>query len=60
MSQTNQAALLERLYQNYLIEQDSAAFIRQVARNYTIGTLERLTTAPRRDLRRAAFIEVRL
>ncbi len=56
MSQTKQTALLERLYQNYLIEQDSAAFIRQVAGNYTIGTLERLTTAPLRELRRGAVL----
>jgi len=56
VSQTHHAALLERLYQNYLIEQDSAAFIRQVARNYTIGTLERLTTAPGRELRRGAVL----
>ena len=56
MSETERAALLERLYQNYLVQQDSAAFIREVSRHYTVGTLERLTLSPRRELRRGAVL----
>ena len=56
MSEIERAALLERLYQNYVVQQDSAAFIREVSRHYTVGTIERLTVAPRRELRRAAVL----
>jgi tetratricopeptide (TPR) repeat protein len=56
VSQSQRTARLERWYQTYLVDQDSAAFIRQVAQQYTVGTLERLATAPRRELRRAAVL----
>jgi tetratricopeptide (TPR) repeat protein len=56
VSDTPRAALLERLYQNYLVDQDSAAFIRKVSKAYTVGTLERLAAAPRREVRRGAVL----
>jgi tetratricopeptide (TPR) repeat protein len=56
VSEHERAALLERLYQDYVVQQDSAAFIREVSRHYTVGTIERLSVAPRRELRRAAVL----
>jgi tetratricopeptide (TPR) repeat protein len=56
VSEAEPTALLERLYQSYLVQHDSAAFIREVSRHYTCGTLERLTLSPRRELRRAAVL----
>lgn len=48
---------LERLYHEYLVDQDSAAFVRKVAVCYTTGSLERLLhSAPRLGRRAAAMI----
>lgn len=57
MSDSTRTAILEQFYQHYLIDQDSAFFIKQLARKYSIGTLERLAlSASRRELRRAAVL----
>lgn len=56
MSDDSRTPLLEQAYHAYLVEQDSAAFIRQVCRRYTIGTLERLAAHGRRESRRAAVL----
>ncbi len=57
MNAPTRTAILELLYQQYLIDQDSATFIKKMVRKYSIGTLERLAlTAARRELRRAAVL----
>ena len=56
LSRARRTAYLERLYRRYLVDQDAATFIRDVAERYTVGTLERLTAAPRRQCRRAAVL----
>lgn len=43
-------------YQEYLKDQQSAAFIQNVARRYTMGTLERLAMHARAETRRAAVL----
>lgn len=48
--------LLCSLYERYLDEQDSAAFISHVARLYTQGTLCRLAVHPFAQVRRAAVL----
>jgi tetratricopeptide (TPR) repeat protein len=47
---------LERLYQQYLEDEDSVAFIQGVAERYAICTLERLAVAAGRLSRRAAVL----
>src|SRR5258706_262833 len=49
-------ALLENMYEQYLTDQDSAAFIKKVAGRYTCGTLERLAGQGSRAVRRAAVL----
>lgn len=49
-------AILDEFYQDYLVDQDSASFIKKVSERYTIGTLERLVLCPRRATRRAAVL----
>ncbi|MBX3414625.1 MAG: tetratricopeptide repeat protein [Pirellulales bacterium] len=44
------------LYQAYLKDQDSAAFIKRVAERYTVGSLSRLASHSRRSVRRAAVL----
>jgi tetratricopeptide (TPR) repeat protein len=44
------------LYQQYLDQQDSARFTKEVSQSYTAGTLQRLTRHPTRDVRRAAVL----
>ena len=48
--------ILCALYRHYLDHQDSADFLRQVSRSYTLGTLERLAEHPDRETRRGALL----
>lgn len=52
--------LLNDFYHHYLIDQKSSAFIRRVAKHYTIGTLERLASHDQRLTRRAAALAIGL
>ena len=52
--------LLDRLYQQYLSDEDSAGFIRAVSQRYTLGTLRRLATAGPRISRRASVLAIGL
>ena len=47
---------LEECYNDYLVDQDSAAFIHKVAGRYTVGTLSRLVQSSQRARRRAAVL----
>jgi tetratricopeptide (TPR) repeat protein len=47
---------LDEYYQDFLVNQDSAAFIKRVSERYTVGTLERLIASARRERRRAAVL----
>jgi tetratricopeptide (TPR) repeat protein len=47
---------LTLLYQQYLANQDTAAFIRKVSQTYTQGTLERLASHGGPDVRRSAVL----
>ena len=47
---------LNRYYRQYLSDEDSAAFIKAVSQDYTLGTLERLASHNRRVVRRAAIM----
>jgi tetratricopeptide (TPR) repeat protein len=49
-------ATLELIYQEYLLAQDSGAFLRQVTVQYTPSTLERLTCSASRVTRRGAVL----
>jgi len=44
------------LYRRYLDDQDSAAFVGQVSRRYSQGTLQRLADNPNCEVRRAAVL----
>lgn len=55
-SAKHRTPLLDRLYHQYLEDEDSAAFIHGVAQRYTTCTLERLATAGERITRRAAVL----
>jgi tetratricopeptide (TPR) repeat protein len=50
--------LLDRLYQQYLLNEDSADFVTSVSSHYTIGTLERLAVYGARITRRAAVLAI--
>jgi tetratricopeptide (TPR) repeat protein len=56
MNHHKRTPLLYSLYQQYLVDQDLAAFGPRVGRRYRIGTLERLTTVGDRMVRRAAVL----
>jgi len=56
LDEAQRIPLLEQLYRDYLVSQDSAAFIRSVSRRYLLGTLERLAEHGRRETRRAAVL----
>jgi tetratricopeptide (TPR) repeat protein len=47
---------LYRYYQQYLNEEDTAAFIKSVSQEYTVGTLSRLAAHDTRVTRRAAVL----
>ncbi|HXT57481.1 MAG TPA: tetratricopeptide repeat protein [Pirellulales bacterium] len=51
---------LERFYQQYLEQQQTATFIMQVSATYTVGTLERLVRRGSRTTRRAAALALGL
>lgn len=53
-SEQPRTPLLLGVYQRYLDDQDSAAFVSKVAKYYTASTLERLAAHPSREVRRAA------
>jgi len=50
--------MLDLFYQQYLTDEDSAAFIHSVSRNYAMGTLERLATHGPRLTRRASILAI--
>ncbi|MCA9235644.1 MAG: tetratricopeptide repeat protein [Planctomycetales bacterium] len=54
--QPSAAALLVDYYEQYLIDQDMGAFLRQTSDRYFVGTLERLAAAGERAARRAAVL----
>jgi len=47
---------LSSLYRQYLDNQDSGSLMRKVSKCYTPGTLERLASHPKREVRRAAIL----
>jgi tetratricopeptide (TPR) repeat protein len=55
-----QPPLIARIYQEYLDNQDSTLFRREVVDAYTVGTLERLATHHKRKVRRAAILALGL
>lgn len=54
--ETTRFPLLERYYQQFLNEEDSASYIQSVASSYGLGTLERLARYGGRTSRRAATL----
>lgn len=50
--------MLDLFYQQYLTEENSAAFIHAISRNYSIGTLERLVQFGSRLTRRASILAI--
>lgn len=56
MSQDFRTPLIASLYARYLEDRDAAALVRKLEGHYTQGTLERLTTHPLREVRRAAAL----
>jgi len=57
---SSRTAAVQEFYQAYLVQQDTAAFIKSVTEQYTIGTLERLTAQGSRLTRRAAVLALGL
>jgi tetratricopeptide (TPR) repeat protein len=55
-SEASKPPFLLVLYRRYLERQDSAEFVRETADRYATGTLERLATHVRREIRRAAVL----
>lgn len=60
MSDSPRTPVLETHYERYLLDQDSAAFIKNVSLRYTVGTLERLAEQGSRQARRAAVLALGL
>lgn len=60
MSEHRRTARLEEFYQAYLVNQDSATFIKRVTEYYTLATLERLLAGSVREARRAAALALGL
>jgi len=56
VSDAQRLPFLTLLYQQYLANQDSAAFIRKVSQTYTQGTLERLASHGSPDVKRSAVL----
>jgi len=54
------APKLDSFYQQYLVDHDTARFVRWVQQWYTVGTLERLVRHPARLTRRAAVLALGL
>ena len=51
-------SMLERYFQQFLSDEDSASFIRQTSESYTIGTLEKLAHVGGRITRRASILAI--
>ena len=60
MSKRARGPALQNYYHEYLADQDTARFSGRVAKQYTIGTLERLATAGDRMVRRATVMAIGL
>lgn len=58
MSDEYQNPSLDRLYQQYLHSEKSADFVRSVADQYTLGTLEKLAKYGQRVTRRGAVLAI--
>ena len=56
MSDSIRQAQLNGLYEQYLQDQNTAAFIKRISQRYTTGTLERLCSSQTRETRRAAVL----
>ncbi len=56
MSRSHRNPRLLDLYQEYLDDQNAAAFVRKVSRSYSQGTLERLAEHDAPEVRRAAIL----
>jgi tetratricopeptide (TPR) repeat protein len=56
VSEPQRLPFLTLLYQQYLANQDSAAFIRKLSQSYTQGTLERLASHNSPDVRRSSVL----
>ncbi len=54
----NRFPLLDRIYQQFLNDEDSASFIQSVAKSYGLGTLERLARYGHRVSRRASILAI--
>ncbi len=54
----NRYPLLDRVYQQFLIDENSANFIQSVSASYTLGTLERLARYGDRISRRASTLAI--
>ena len=50
--------LMDKLYQQYLLDEDSAEFVASTAEYYTLGTLERLAVYGGRVTRRASVLAI--
>src|SRR5687767_13976495 len=50
--------LIDRLYHQYLEDEDTAAFVYDVSRRYEVSTLERLAIGGQRVTRRAAVLAI--
>lgn len=56
----NQLPLITNLYEQYIVEQDTTTYVRQIISCYTNSTLERLACHPHRETRRAAVLTLGL
>ena len=50
--------LMDRFYQQFLIDENSASFIQSITRHYTLGTIERLAVYGKRVTRRGAALAI--
>ena len=50
--------VLAELYQQYLVDQDTAAFVHRTTQRYTVATLARLIATADRSVRRAAVLSL--
>jgi tetratricopeptide (TPR) repeat protein len=60
MANNTRTPLLNEIYQQYLVDQDSAALVRKISERYTIGTLERIMVDGPRISRRGAVLALGL
>jgi tetratricopeptide (TPR) repeat protein len=57
-SRASRTPVLRRLYHRYLDDSQTATFIRNVAKHYTVSSLERLTASRDRETKRAAILSL--